>query len=218
MESNKKQKTSSFTINLNENDENNSHKNVTNVTENKSLEYILKRNETLDNENRELRKEIEELRKKCEEEEDFNDKNDSRLSNMKGLTKNVVEAKKICEDIRSFSKNNHSNYKKVIEERENFSKQLYQIMYGESLIVTVFMLFVALKISFMYLVTISAIIFTTITYGVKTYKKNKEISEEIIKMLYIEILKLNDKIRDKEVQLGKLKNATDFLYDHIDGI
>ena len=69
----------------------------------KPLEYILNRNETLDRENRSLMEEMAELKQKLDEEEDNNDKNDSRMVHMKGLTKNVVEAKNICEKIKNNS-------------------------------------------------------------------------------------------------------------------
>ena len=46
-----KKKSSTFTINLNENDNSLSSINDSNLSENQSLNYILKRNEALDSEN-----------------------------------------------------------------------------------------------------------------------------------------------------------------------
>ena len=136
-------KSSTFTINLNENDSKISSNNDSNLSENQSLNYILKRNEALDAENRDLRSEIEELKIKVSEEEDINDRNDSRLSHMKGLTKNVVEAKVLCEKIKDSSKSAHSKYKKIIEETvkkyDTDTKHFQNVTIGYFLFLTVFL-------------------------------------------------------------------------------
>ena len=203
---------------MNENDNSLSSINDSNLSENQSLNYILKRNEALDSENKLLRNNIEELKIKLSEEEDINDRNDSRLSHMKGLTKNVVEAKVICETIKDNSKLAHSKYKKIIEETvkkfESDTKHFTNFTIGYNLLLIIFIYIESylLFFTFISIVTIDLVL-------LNNYKINSDlILEKNITKYKREIENIKNKILKEEVDLNKLKSATDFLHDHIDGI
>lgn len=213
----------SFTISMNDPQAsaggNDNGKNPTNTADsNKSLEYILTRNQTLDAENKTLREEIAELKAKLEEEEDNNDRNDSRMVHMKGLTKNVVAGKTLCEKIKNNSVKIHSIYKNINTETDKFSTELNKVcLINVSIFLSIIFMF-ALFSSYTLLSTFLFIVIGNAYFFSEHYKRiNKNYLTRINK-LKGDIVNYENVIRELDIELKEIKNATDFLNDHIDGI
>lgn len=185
---------------------------------NKSLEYILHRNETLDNENRSLREQISELQNRLDEEETNNDKNDSRMVHMKGMTKNVVEAKNLCEKIKSNSVKVHDIYKNMNIETEKFSMEFSKIcLINISIVFSVIFMF-SLFHSYWLLFTFSSMITGNYYIYLNHYVKIYDTYNNKIQKMKEDINGYQNIIKAFEMELKELKNATDFLNDHIDSI
>lgn len=215
----------SFTISMNEP---HSTSNTTQKSDNSSggssgdsgkpLEYILNRNETLDRENRSLMEEMAELKQKLDEEEDNNDKNDSRMVHMKGLTKNVVEAKNICEKIKNNSIKVHEIYKNMNLANEKFTSEFNKVcLINLSILFSIIFMFAlfhsyTLLFTFLFLMAVNAGFFNK---HFETINKNYVTKIDTLKN---SIQNYETVIKELEIELKELKNATDFLNNHIDGI
>lgn len=185
---------------------------------NKSIDYILKRNESLDIENKELRYEMKELSNRLEEEESFNDKNDKRINEMKGLTKNLVESKLIMEAIIKDKDNISKNCNDILNKNETLrdnNDNFIMILASE---LSIIMIILGYFNSYTMLLTIIG------TFAINYYLavENIIININIIKNNNSSILesngKINKRIKTRNDELLIIKNATDFLNDHIDNI
>lgn len=185
---------------------------------NKSIDYILKRNEELDKENRELREEMRELSNKLEEEESFNDKNDKRINEMKGLTKNLVESKLIMEAIINdkdlVSKNYNDNFTKndiLRKTNDNFIMML-------TLEISSIMLLLGFIHSYFMVITIVLILGMNYYFAIDTLVQNQKDIDNNNNNLYNNNDVIYKQLKSKNAELLVIKNATDFLNDHIDNI
>jgi hypothetical protein len=217
--------TPSFTVTLNDSSsEKSSTPNSPNTNNynidagNKSIDYILRRNEALDIENKELRDEMKELSNRLEEEEGFNDKNDKRINEMKGLTKNLVESKLIMEAMMVEKDKISKNYNDILNKNETLrdnNDNFIMILASE---ISIIMIILGYFNSYTMLLTIIG------TFAINYYLAVENIisNMNIIKNNNSSILesngKINSRIKTRNAELLIIKNATDFLNDHIDNI
>lgn len=215
--------TPSFTVTMNDSNDGNQASQPTpnnyNVDAgNKSIDYILKRNEELDKENRELREEMRELSNKLEEEESFNDKNDKRINEMKGLTKNLVESKLIMEAIINdkdlVSKNYNDNFTKndiLRKTNDNFIMML-------TLEISSILLLLGFIHSYFMVIIIVSIFTMNYYFAIDTLVQNQKDIDNNNNNLYNNNDVIYKQLKSKNAELLVIKNATDFLNDHIDNI
>lgn len=210
--------TPSFTISMNEPNKEQDNSNPTPSDSQKPLEYILKKNESLDNENKDLRHEVMELKNRLDEEENTNDKNDSRLVHMKGLTKNLVEAKILCEKIKDNSVKVHSLYNDIKRETEKFNTNMTKTIFMNVFCILGFISIILFYESFTIFMTYNICLATNVYFFYNYFKKMTDEFNQRIQKFEKEIEGYKNFIKTKEEELKTIKNATDFLDDHIDGI
>lgn len=212
----------SFTISMN--DPNESTKKSSSPTmdvsthSEKSLAYILNRNETLDKENKQLRQEMNEMKALLEEEENSNDKNDSRMVHMKGLTKNLVAAKNLCEKMKNSSVKIHDIYKNINQENDNLYNEIRHCnMINIAVFLSIIFMFTLFH-SYWLLITFMGVVGGNYhLYSSHYHNIYTNYSKKVDKMK-TDIESHENIIKEMEIELRELKNATDFLNDHIDGI
>ena len=201
--------TPSFTVTLNDNNDGKSDS--TNTPTNhgdagdKSINYILRKNEALDKENKELREKLMELTNRLDEEENFNDKNDKRINEMKGLTKNLVESRlimaKMMEDKDNISKNYNDNFTKndiLRKTNENFIMML-------TIEISSIMLLLGFIHSYFMVTTIILILGMNYYFAIDTLVQNQNDIETNNNILYKNNDLLYKQIKTKNAELLKLK-------------
>jgi len=185
---------------------------------NKSIDYILKRNEELDKENRELREEMRELSNKLEEEESFNDKNDKRINEMKGLTKNLVESKLIMEAIINDKDLVSKNYNDNLNKNNNIRSTNDNFIMMLCLEISSILLLLGFIHSYLMLIIIVSIFTMNYYFAMDRLFSNQNDIDNNNLSLNKNNEDINARIKKRKLELVRIKNATDFLNDHIDNI
>lgn len=206
-------KTSSFTINLPDTTTTNNDKVETKTD--KSLEYIIQKNEKLDDQNKELTIEIQVLKAKLEEEEGINDNNDLKLNNMRSVTKNVVEAKIIAENIKNEYTLINYNHEELIKLSNKNYTEFITMLNNYLLMHIILFIIYTLYYSTYCMLLLSIFIYMYVYNEISNKKKEYTIIE---KSTNNEINIIKAKIAKLNLELTKLKNATDYLHDYIDSI
>ena len=203
---------SSFTINLPNTKETTAAKSD-NVFEHTTVDYIINRNTQLDNENKQLRQEINELTKKLEEEENYNDSNEKKNSNMRLILKNMVESNKLQTGIIELNVS-------IIDIQSKTFKKLKILNNYETVLYLSFIFIHFLQ----YILTISPSwtysLFTLTYYVIFSYilyylEQNKA---QFIDMNKKHIKTLQSDIKKKSEELKQISSTTDYLGDYIDAI
>lgn len=202
----------SFTINLPKSDPKLS--NTSNDA--RSIDYIIERNQNLDEENKELRRENTELAHKLEEEEEYNDSNQKKNNNLKMVLKNFVETKKVQTQISisqiEMYKLAHENTRQLTAvQTENYYLMCTIMSYNSG----AFVLF-SLFSSFVFLTLLLALT-CFVNFGMfqKIYQ-NQEflISQESIMINKIKQIKNTIKMHKESIK--KMEETSDYLNEYID--
>lgn len=203
---------SSFTINLPNTKQSTADKSDS-ALEHTTVDYIINRNTQLDNENKELREAINDLNKKLEEEENYNDSNEKKNTNMRLMLKNMVEVNKLQTNVIELNVN-------VIEIQSKTFKKIQLFNTYETFAYISFMFihflqyFMTSPTSWTYTLFIMTY-YIALGYGLYYLEQNKF---QVIDANKKHIKTLQTKIKNKNEEIKKISSTTDYLGDYIDAI